>query len=221
MSLRDRKKAETRAALTWAALRLTVERGFGGVRVEEIAAAAGVSPRTFNNYFSSKAEALAARHLDRCLGIAEELRAAPADEPLWDALTRAALARFGPDATAAADPTSIRSAARWAEGVRVMLAEPAVQGEMLRAAARAEAEIAAAVAERTGTDAERDLYPALVAAAVLAAANTAVQYGLRRNELSSVREPLAEALARLRAGLPVPVPVPDSRTEAHDTNGES
>jgi AcrR family transcriptional regulator len=216
MSLRDRKKAETRAALTWAALRLTVERGYGAVRVEEIAAAAGVSPRTFNNYFSSKAEALAARHLDRCRGVAEGLREAPADEPLWDALTRAVLARFGPDASAAADPTSITSAARWADGVQVMLAEPAVQGEVLRAGARAEAEIAAAVAERTGTDAERDLYPALVAAAVLAATNAAVQYGLRHNALNNVREPLAEAFAQLRAGLPVP-----DRTEPHDDNGES
>jgi AcrR family transcriptional regulator len=218
MSLRDRKKAETRAALTWAALRLTVERGFGGVRVEEIAAAAGVSPRTFNNYFSSKAEALAARHLDRCLGIAEELRAAPADEPLWDAITRAVLARFGPDATAAADPAPAEIAARWADGVRAMLAEPAVQGEMLRAGARAEAGIAAAVAARTGTDPERDLYPALVAAAVLAATNAAVQHGLRHDALSHVREPLAEAFARLRAGLPVPG---GGRTEAHDTDGEN
>jgi AcrR family transcriptional regulator len=70
MGLRERKKAQTRAALSWAALRLTVEHGFNNVKVEDIAEAAGVSPRTFNNYFSSKGEAIVARHLDRCLRIA-------------------------------------------------------------------------------------------------------------------------------------------------------
>src|SRR5713226_7002153 len=62
MGLRERKKSETRAALSWAAVRLIVERGGENVLVEDIAAAAGVSPRTFSNYFSGKGEAVAARH---------------------------------------------------------------------------------------------------------------------------------------------------------------
>ena len=65
--LRERKKRQTRIALSWAAIRLTVERGLDNVRVEDIAAEVGVSPRTFNNYFSSKGEAIAARHLERSL----------------------------------------------------------------------------------------------------------------------------------------------------------
>ncbi len=92
--LRERKKRETRIALSWAAVRLVVERGLDDVRVEDIAAEVGVSPRTFNNYFSSKGEAIAARHLDRAREIAEELRAQPACVPLWEAITAAALARF-------------------------------------------------------------------------------------------------------------------------------
>ncbi len=81
MGLRERKKQETRIALSWAAIRLTVERGFDNVRVEDIAAEAGVSPRTFNNYFSSKGEAIVARHLDRARLIMQELRRRPASEP--------------------------------------------------------------------------------------------------------------------------------------------
>ncbi len=42
-----------------------VERGLENVLVEDIAAAAGVSPRTFNNYFASKYEAICALALDR------------------------------------------------------------------------------------------------------------------------------------------------------------
>ena len=58
--LRERKKATTRAALRDAALRLALEKGAQNVRVEEIAEAAGVSPRTYNNYFASREQAIVA-----------------------------------------------------------------------------------------------------------------------------------------------------------------
>src|SRR5213082_1142822 len=88
-SLRERKKLATRQALGGAAMRLAIERGLDNVLVEDIAAAAGVSPRTFNNYFSSKQEAICSRMLDRTEQAAAALRKRPADEPLWDALTAA------------------------------------------------------------------------------------------------------------------------------------
>ncbi|MFC6937901.1 TetR/AcrR family transcriptional regulator [Actinomadura yumaensis] len=94
LGLRERKKRETRAALSLAAIRLCVERGWGDVTIEDIAEAANVSVRTFRNYFSGKAEAVAARHLDRMLAIADELRARPAAEPLWDSIAIAVQARF-------------------------------------------------------------------------------------------------------------------------------
>ncbi|AGP54923.1 TetR family transcriptional regulator [Streptomyces rapamycinicus] len=202
MGLRERKKAQTHAALSWAAVRLTVERGFDKVKVEDIAEAAGVSPRTFNNYFSSKAEAIAFRHLDRCLRVAEELRVRPG-EPLWDAITESVLRQFVPDAAEAVDPP-VADAAQWTAGVRVMVAEPALRGEMLRAGAVAEAEIAAAVAERTGGDPERDLYPHLVASAVMGAVNTAIAHHLRTEGTVPVSRLLTDALARIAAGLSTP-----------------
>ncbi|MEV7679991.1 TetR family transcriptional regulator [Streptomyces sp. NPDC088341] len=201
MGLRERKKAATRTALSWAALRLVVERGLDNVKVEDIAEAAGVSPRTFNNYFSSKGEAIVSRHLDRCLRIARALRERPA-EPLWDAITHAVLPQFEPDTAAAAHP--VPDAAQWMAGVRVMVAEPALRSELLRAGAIAEAEIAAAVADRTGTDLKQDLYPHLVASAVMAAANAAMAHHLRTDPPVPVGRLLADALAQTAAGLPVP-----------------
>ncbi|MFY1696209.1 TetR family transcriptional regulator [Solwaraspora sp. WMMA2101] len=201
--LRERKKAATRAALSWAAIRLTVERGFDDVLVDDIAQAVGVSARTFNNYFSSKAEAIAARHLDRSLRLADELRARPADEPLWAAIRAAAMVQFEPGPEVEQAPPGDH--ADWVSGLKVMLAEPALQGEMLRAVAAAEAELAVAVAERTGTDVKQDLYPNLVAAVVSVAVNTAMRHFVYADPPVSMERLLSDALTQLAAGLPVPV----------------
>ncbi|WFE26472.1 TetR family transcriptional regulator [Solwaraspora sp. WMMD791] len=200
--LRERKKAATRAALSWAAIRLTVERGYDNVLVDDVAEAAGVSARTFNNYFSSKAEAIASRHLDRSLRLADELRARPADEPLWAAIRAAAMAQFEPGPEVEQAPPGDH--ADWVSGLKVMLAEPALQGEMLRAVAAAEAELAVAVAERTGTDVKQDLYPNLVAATVSAAINTVMRQFVYADSPVPMEQLLSDALSQLAAGLPVP-----------------
>ena len=73
--LRERKKAATREALSTAALRLALEHGPQNVRVDDIAEAAGVSPRTYNNYFSSREAAIvAAVAAERALRVSTALR---------------------------------------------------------------------------------------------------------------------------------------------------
>ncbi|MBM2622637.1 TetR family transcriptional regulator [Actinoplanes sp. LDG1-06] len=203
MGLREQKKQATRAALSWSAIRLIVERGYDRVLTEDIANEAGVSPRTFNNYFSSKAEAVASRHLDRCLRVAEVLRARPADEPLWDAITEAVLSQFEPGPEVIEHPPLDREA--WSAGLRLMVAVPALQAEFLRAAASAEIALAAAVAERTGTDPETDIYPKLVASAVLSASNVATQQFIGRNgQPVDVKQLHIDALRHLSTGLRPP-----------------
>jgi len=193
--LRERKKRETRLALSLAAVRLVSERGWEHVTVEDIAAAANVSDRTFRNYFSSKAEAIASRHLDRTLEIVDDLRARPADEPLWEAVKQAVLVHYAP-------PPGKRGRHPGGNAIRRALAEPAVQGEVLKASVVAEAELAKAVAERTGTDAKRDLYPKLVAAAINAGTAVAIEHAL--SNPVSVVDVLREVLDQFARGLPAP-----------------
>ncbi|WP_328603716.1 TetR family transcriptional regulator [Amycolatopsis sp. NBC_00345] len=200
-SLRDRRRQETRTQISRAAVRLTVKRGLRQVTIDDIAAEAGVSARTVNNYFSGKAEAIASLHHDRVLGIAEKLRARPAEEPLWTALTEAALARFAEDLAGAdervPDP-------QWIDGTRLMLAEPALQGEFLKAYAASEGTLAEAVAERTGTDARTDLYPALVAIAAGGAIRATTQQWARADPPVLFSAVLCEAFDAVAGGLAHP-----------------
>jgi AcrR family transcriptional regulator len=82
--LRERKKRETREALTRTALELFAERGYDETTLAEIAEAAGVSTRTIFAYFPSKEDILFANTQAMC----DALGTALADRPAGtDALT--------------------------------------------------------------------------------------------------------------------------------------
>jgi AcrR family transcriptional regulator len=91
--LRERKKERTRDAIRDAAHDLFVERGFAGTTVDDIAAAADVSPRTFFRYFASKEEVLFSS-FDETLEILQAfLHSRPAGESVAESL-RVAAAEF-------------------------------------------------------------------------------------------------------------------------------
>ena len=194
--LRERKKLETRDALANAAMRLALERGLDRLRVEDIAAEANVSMRTFNNYFASKQEALAARYVDRMRHAATALRERPTDEPLWDAITAAMLAPWSDSERGNMAPTPSA-----APDLRLIFGSAAMQAEILRESLSKDHPFALAVAERTRTDTQRDLYPSLVAAAVTAVAQVAVSAFLNASPPVPIVPLLRQALERLAAGL--------------------
>jgi AcrR family transcriptional regulator len=59
VGLRERRHRQTSADIRDAAVRLARERGFDKVTIEEICAEAGISARTFFNYFPNKESAIA------------------------------------------------------------------------------------------------------------------------------------------------------------------
>ncbi|MEV6235112.1 TetR family transcriptional regulator [Lentzea sp. NPDC051838] len=88
-TLRERKKAETRRSLARAALRLAMERGLDGVTVEDIADEAGVSRRTFSNYFTSKEDAVLGVDRERFQTLVALVGSRPVEEKSWQALRAA------------------------------------------------------------------------------------------------------------------------------------
>jgi AcrR family transcriptional regulator len=86
--LREQKKARTRADLIDAAYALIREAGMESVTAEAVADRAGVSRRTFFNYFPSIESVLVEGAGDFFTALGSQLEACPADEDVLDALER-------------------------------------------------------------------------------------------------------------------------------------
>jgi len=187
--LRERKKLATRKALSDAALRLAVERGLENVTIEDITAAANVALRTFRNYFASKYEAVASIGADRALRIAASLLERPAGEPLWEALTHVVLEHYE-------GSEQVFSRELMAAIGRV-LQTPAMRGEYLKVNLAQQNALAAAIAERTGTDLDADMFPQILAGAVIAASQVAIRRWYAADPPVALRPLLELALRQL------------------------
>lgn len=160
--LRERKKTATRLALHQAAARLAAEHGLDHVTVEAIADAAGVSRRTFSNYFGSKEEALLYGETVRMRSLLEILRAQPTDKPAWTALRDA----FHQLQERHGDLREI-----WSDRARQARRHPSVLAQQLAMYAAFERELAAELTRWAGPG----RYPRVLAAAYLTAVRVASQ----------------------------------------------
>jgi AcrR family transcriptional regulator len=207
--LRERKKVATRKALGVAAMRLAAERGLDNVLVEDIAEAAGVSARTFNNYFASKYEAICALAFDRAMRIGAALRDRPADEPLWDAIVAAVMSEYGP-ADHAPDGD-------WMAGVRLVTSTPALRGEYLKVQAMTQYSLAEAVALRLGFRSGASMFPRILAASVTAAVQAAVEHWMNADPPIALGPVVRRSLRQLADGM-IDVLPPRPAPQAADTS---
>lgn len=181
-SLRERKNRATRAALRHSAVALVARHGLGAVTVEDIAADANVSPRTFYNYFPTKEDAITGWDPVVLAHMVEWLQARPDDEAAPAAL-RATLSQvfclFGDDHRALL------------ERLRVTRSDPILSAYQAARWAEAERQLVATLAERRGSDAPSDRYAALVVATLLTAGRAALMSWCQKEGRVSLIEELA------------------------------
>lgn len=190
--LRERRKKLTAAELEAAALRLFGERGFDAVTVDDIAAEADVSRRTFFRYFASKEDVLLADHFVQLARLREAIAARPADEPILTAL-RNALLSLTTDFEDRKEMVILRG--------RIMRETPSLQARSLVHQKAWEEAMQAMVADRLGVDPVTDLRPGVVSATALAAMRVAFTIWLTAGATGDLIAMTAEALDLLDGGL--------------------
>ena len=161
-SLRERKKLATRRSLRRVALDLVAARGFAHVTVDDIAEAADVSPRTFFNYFPSKEAAVVGADPDRVAALRERI----VHEAPGESVLTALRVVMTSEAEAWADELSELGGdpADWLRRVKEARADPHLRAAHAAQMAMVERAITEGLAERLGTDPDRDPYPGLLAA---------------------------------------------------------
>jgi AcrR family transcriptional regulator len=187
---RARNRARTRRALIDAAIERFAEEGFDAVRVEHIADAAGVSPRTFFRYFPTKEDVVFADYEDE-FDVWDEVTARPRPgEPLLETIRRGShrvVADYEADAQ------------RWDRWFALVLAEPALQRRMLESQARLRARATEALARLMDVEAT-DPRPAALASAAMAATEAASRAWYAAGKPRPRREVVDDAIDAL-AGL--------------------
>ena len=185
-----RPPVTSREELEQVALDLFAERGFEATTVDDIAAAAGISRRTFFRYYPSKNDVVWGDFEER-LGAMEAQLAAAADVPVLDALAEVVVA-FN-----ALPPEAVPAHRR---RMSMILHVPALQAHSALRYAEWRAVVARFVAARTGA-AEADAVPQLVGHVALGAAVASYEHWLGdpRADLEPV---MARSFALLREGFP-------------------
>lgn len=222
MSRRELNKAATRQAITDSTLALLRQNGPGNFTVEDIAEAAGISRRTFFNYFGSTEAAIASvtnGFLDSAL---EQFRRRPADEPILES-ARAALVEL-------ADPMTV---APLAELFGLTQGNPLMARSELEAWDHCTEQIVAAARERTGQGpgADQDeLYVRALAGSVISCGKAAMDVWFRRcgpvlspESLAILRQLLIDSMALLGSGFSGPAsgtPSTESSAKPSTRNAE-
>ncbi|MFI9375439.1 TetR/AcrR family transcriptional regulator [Streptomyces parvulus] len=197
--LRERKKRATRAALAEAAVRLAAEHGADKVTVEAISAAAGVSVRTFFNYFDSREDAFVVIDADAGARMRRAVLDAPAALSPLEALREAMAAELA---------EAEQQHELWRLHAEVLHASPHLLARGVGAHMAAEADLAEALTERlraTGGGATASgLYPRLLAAVAGAAVRTSVDHWSAHQQEAAFLDVFHEVFTLLAAGLPAP-----------------
>ncbi len=168
-SLRDRQRAQIRAEIRRAAFRLFIERGYDAVTTEEIATAAGVSPRTFFRHVPTKEDLLLAPVRHGGAAIVNLLEQRPPRESPDVALINAIVERIR-----SFDQADVEE---WREA---LLVAPGLLDKATIHTPADKERAAKLVGERMGANPEDDIRPGLLVQLAFAAADFAFQRWVRQ-----------------------------------------
>ncbi|MFF2899432.1 TetR/AcrR family transcriptional regulator [Streptomyces sp. NPDC057966] len=188
--LRERKKLRTRIAIRQAAYRLIAEQGYEATTVEQIAAAAEVSPSTVFRYFPAKEDIVLTDEYDGILAAA--LRGRPAGEPPLESL-RHVLAEVLAELLATGEQ-ELR------QRTRLMVEVPAVRARTAGSMPDTAGALADALAARTGRE-PGDLTVRVFVAAVLGTLREVTLYWGEQGQEGDLAAMTGRALDILEGGL--------------------
>jgi AcrR family transcriptional regulator len=194
--LRERKKARTRAAIREHAIRLFRQQGYSATTVEQIAAAADISPATFFRYFPTKEDVVLQDDMD--ILTMEALAEQPPELSPLAAVRAAASATF-----AAMTPDELE---RLQETTRLTMVIPEVRAAAMDELTASVDQFASMLARRVGRPPD-DLAVRVMAGAVIGVimavtlprADTAPE----DVDMSNMFQQIDAALAQLELGLPL------------------
>jgi AcrR family transcriptional regulator len=188
--LRERKKQKTRWAIQEHALRLFAEQGYDATTIDQIAAAAEISPSTFFRYFPTKEDLVIADEYDDLL--VEGLRRQPAEVPPLGAVRAvmaATLSQMGPE-----------ELARVWERTRLIMSVPALRSRSLENFVSTTAVFREAFSQRTGRSAD-DFELRVLAGAIVGAFVAALEVWIESDHGEGLADIVDQTLARLESGL--------------------
>ncbi|MGN0117160.1 MAG: TetR/AcrR family transcriptional regulator [Streptomyces albidoflavus] len=193
--LTERRKAATRLEIAREAVRLFAAQGVAATTADEIAAAAGISPRTLWRYCSSKEECVGPLLTTALDAAAERLASWPRERTLTDGISTHPPGRSA--AALAEDEQALRDL------VRLVRTEPGLRAVWLQVHHAAEPVLARVFAARTGLSPDA-LAPRVQAALLNTALRVAVEEWAWNTApgAGSPGEAITEVLAIAEAGLP-------------------
>jgi AcrR family transcriptional regulator len=183
VSLAERKRQLVRDELTEAALKLLAFQGFEATTIDQMAAAAGVSRRTFFRYFQSKEDVIIEFLSDHGRQLSHSLSTRPATEPPAVALHHTL--RAFTDTFWEHPEKSWRLA-------KVMISTPPLLARYLERQVTWRSALTAELATRMAVDPGTDLRPRVLVAVAFAAFDTALTRWVEQEPATDLNVLLAE-----------------------------
>lgn len=198
IGLRERARRAIQTALSEAAQELFVAQGYEATTVDQIAAAAGISQRTFFRYFASKEDVVIGRYEMHIDDLVAALSSRPLDEPVWESLRRT----FDVGVEYYADAHRLERAAAM---LRIITSSPTLHARYLEKQERIEQaliDVLCARAAQRGEQVEAgDILTRAIVGSAHACLNAAIRAAFLSNEPLSLASRLDAVMTTLRPAM--------------------